>query len=56
MSSQQIQIATRSIVETPSGRIGYASSGSGPIALFVHGVVLNKHLWRHLCAQESDHH
>src|SRR5262244_4507375 len=49
MSSQQIRTMTYN-VETPSGRISYASAGSGPVALFVHGVVLNKHLWRHQLA------
>jgi len=34
-------------VETPLGRISYAEAGSGPVALFVHGVLLSKHLWRH---------
>jgi pimeloyl-ACP methyl ester carboxylesterase len=53
MSSQQIP-ATIHTVETPSGRISYASSGFGPVALFVHGVVLNKHLWRHQLAGLSD--
>src|ERR1700716_2147191 len=53
MSSQQIPSMTHS-VETPSGRISYASAGSGPVALFVHGVVLNKHLWRHQLAGLSD--
>jgi pimeloyl-ACP methyl ester carboxylesterase len=53
MNSQQNQI-TRHTVETPSGRISYASTGSGPVALFVHGVVLNKHLWRHQLAELSD--
>ena len=43
MSSQETLITTHS-VETPSGRISYASAGFGPAALFVHGVVLNKHL------------
>jgi pimeloyl-ACP methyl ester carboxylesterase len=33
-------------VETPSGRVAYVEAGSGPVALFVHGVVLNKHMWR----------
>jgi hypothetical protein len=33
-------------VKTPSGQISYAEAGSGPIALFVHGVLLNNHLWR----------
>jgi len=50
MSSQQTLITTHN-VETPSGRISYASAGSGPVALFVHGVVLNKHLWRHQWGQ-----
>jgi pimeloyl-ACP methyl ester carboxylesterase len=53
MSSQQTLITTHS-VETPSGRISYASAGFGPVALFVHGVVLNKHLWRHQLAGLSD--
>ena len=53
MSGQQTLIRTHS-VETPSGRISYASAGSGPVALFVHGVVLNKHLWRHQLTGMSD--
>src|SRR6202011_4484616 len=53
MSSQETLITTHS-VETPSGRISYASAGSGPLALFVHGVVLNKHLWQHQLAGLSD--
>src|SRR5262249_50687887 len=53
MSNAQTQITTN-VVETPSGRISYASAGSGPVALFVHGVVLNKHLWRHQLAGLSD--
>jgi hypothetical protein len=52
MSSQQISTITHS-VETPSGRISYASAGSGPVALFVHGVVLNKHLWRQILSTRS---
>src|SRR5712691_7467042 len=53
MSDQQTALTIRSI-ETPSGRIGYAEAGSGPVALFVHGVVLNKHLWRHQLSGLSD--
>lgn len=41
-------------VETASGRIGYTEHGSGPVALFVHGVLLNGHLWRHQLAHLSD--
>ena len=40
-------------VLTPSGRIAYVEQGSGPAALFVHGVLLNKHLWRHQLAHLS---
>src|SRR5262245_31446341 len=41
-------------VQTASGRIAYTEQGSGPVALFVHGVLLNKHLWRHQLAHLSD--
>jgi pimeloyl-ACP methyl ester carboxylesterase len=41
-------------VRTPSGVIAYAEQGQGPVALFVHGVILNKHLWRHQLAHLSD--
>ena len=53
MSSQPISTTTHR-VETPSGHISYAADGAGPVALFVHGVVLNKHLWRHQLAGLSD--
>lgn len=41
-------------VTTPSGRISYTEAGTGPAALFVHGVLLNGHLWRHQLAALSD--
>src|SRR6516225_3656871 len=53
MSSQQTLIRTHS-VDTPSGRISYTEAGSGPVALFVHGVVLNKHVWRRQLTGLSD--
>src|ERR1700751_6408913 len=53
MGNQQTPLTKRSI-DTPSGRIGYSEAGSGPVALFVHGVVLNKHLWRRQLAGLSD--
>src|SRR5262245_49028622 len=37
----------RQSIETPSGRISYVEQGNGPVALFVHGVLLNGYLWRH---------
>src|SRR6185436_14933465 len=47
-------LPTKRSVETASGRIAYAEAGSGPVALFVHGVLLNGHLWRHQLAELSD--
>src|ERR1700757_2058090 len=41
-------------VQLASGRISYAEAGSGPVALFVHGVLLNSHLWRHQLAGLAD--
>src|SRR5258706_8866806 len=39
---------------TRSGDIAYVERGSGPPALFVHGVFLNHHLWRHVIDRVSD--
>src|SRR5580704_15709205 len=44
----------RRTVQTPSGRISYLEQGAGPVALFVHGVLLNGHLWRHQLAGLPD--
>src|SRR6202041_84195 len=41
-------------VQTPSGRISYTEQGTGSVALFVHGVLLNGYLWRHQLADLSD--
>jgi pimeloyl-ACP methyl ester carboxylesterase len=41
-------------VETASGRIGYTERGTGPVALFVHGVLLNGYVWRHQIQHLSD--
>jgi pimeloyl-ACP methyl ester carboxylesterase len=43
-------------VQTESGRISYTEQGTGPVALFVHGVLLNGHLWRHQLEDLSDIH
>src|SRR5215475_11692994 len=53
MSSTYASATTRSI-QTASGRIAYCESGTGPVALFVHGVLLNKHLWRHQLTHLQD--
>ncbi|HJZ76514.1 MAG TPA: alpha/beta hydrolase [Vicinamibacterales bacterium] len=52
-TSAACELDTRT-VQTTSGRIAYAEQGTGPVALFVHGVLLNKHLWRHQLAHLSD--
>jgi pimeloyl-ACP methyl ester carboxylesterase len=43
----------RKFVDTPSGRISYVEQGKGPVALFVHGVLVNGYLWRHQLAALS---
>src|SRR5580693_5471407 len=53
MSNEQDTSTVRHI-DTPSGRIGYVEVGSGPVALFVHGVLLNKHMWRYQLGTLSD--
>lgn len=46
--------STKHTVDTPSGRIAWQEQGSGPVALFVHGVLLNGYLWRHQLGELSD--
>jgi pimeloyl-ACP methyl ester carboxylesterase len=52
--SQQDNAARKASVKTASGTISYVEQGKGPGALFVHGVLLNGHLWRHQLAALSD--
>jgi pimeloyl-ACP methyl ester carboxylesterase len=44
----------RKSVETPYGEIAYVEKGSGPAAVFVHGVLLNGYLWRDSIEALSD--
>jgi pimeloyl-ACP methyl ester carboxylesterase len=44
----------RHSVRTQSGQISYTEQGAGPVALLVHGVLLNGYLWRHQLADLSD--
>jgi pimeloyl-ACP methyl ester carboxylesterase len=46
--------AVKRRAQTASGHISYIERGAGPVALFVHGVLLNGHLWRHQLAHLSD--
>jgi pimeloyl-ACP methyl ester carboxylesterase len=41
----------RRYANTDSGRVAYIEQGSGPVALFIHGVPLNGFHWRHVIAQ-----
>jgi len=52
--SQEQGSGRRMSVSTPSGKIGYVEQGEGPVALFVHGVLMNGHLWRHQMDELSD--
>jgi pimeloyl-ACP methyl ester carboxylesterase len=47
-------LPTKHSVQTPSGRISYTEQGTGAAALFVHGVLLNRYLWRHQLQDLSD--
>ena len=53
MDGQKSSLIPRS-VQAASGRISYTEQGTGPVALFVHGVLLNGYLWRHQLAELSD--
>jgi pimeloyl-ACP methyl ester carboxylesterase len=53
MAKNQAPAIKRS-AQTASGRIGFTEQGTGPVALFVHGVLLNGHLWRHQLADLLD--
>jgi len=54
MTDRKRSVENRNSVQTPSGRISYFEQGTGPVALFVHGVLLNGRLWRHQLAELSD--
>jgi pimeloyl-ACP methyl ester carboxylesterase len=46
--------AKRQFIDIPAGRIAYVESGSGPVALFLHGRLLNGYFWRHQIQDLSD--
>jgi pimeloyl-ACP methyl ester carboxylesterase len=43
-------------VDTPAGRVAYRETGdpNAPVALDVHGVIGNGHLWRHQLEAVTD--
>ena len=44
----------RATVPTSFGSVSYLAAGAGPTAVFVHGVLLNAHLWDGVVAQVAD--
>jgi pimeloyl-ACP methyl ester carboxylesterase len=42
----EAHVSSQKFVQTPSGRIAYVEQGEGDVAFFVHGVIVNSHLWR----------
>jgi pimeloyl-ACP methyl ester carboxylesterase len=42
-------------IATDFGNIAYREAGSGPVAIFVHGVLLNSHFWDRLIERLTDH-
>ena len=46
--------ANRNMVSTKSGEISYIDIGTGPAAVFVHGVGSNAYLWRHVIGAVAD--
>jgi pimeloyl-ACP methyl ester carboxylesterase len=52
--AENISSPTKHTVQTASGRISYTEQGTGPVALFVHGVLLNGYLWRRQLEDLSD--
>jgi pimeloyl-ACP methyl ester carboxylesterase len=46
--------ASRQFVDTDFGRIAWVERGEGPLALFVHGALLNGYQWRHQLAGLAD--
>ena len=47
-------LAHRKTLTTPAGDIAYTEFGSGPVALFVHGLGTNGLLWRHVIEKLQD--
>ena len=46
--------AHRRLVATAAGEVACVDIGEGPAALFVHGIVVNGHLWRHVVDRVRD--
>jgi pimeloyl-ACP methyl ester carboxylesterase len=46
--------AHRRSLDTPRGEIAYTELGSGPVALFVHGLGTSGLLWRHVIEEMQD--
>lgn len=40
-------VGVKRTVKTASGVVAFVDCGVGPVTLFVHGVLVNSHIWRH---------
>jgi pimeloyl-ACP methyl ester carboxylesterase len=49
MELQELDVH-RHTVSTPAGDLSYLDIGTGPVALFVHGIATNAYLWRNVIA------
>jgi pimeloyl-ACP methyl ester carboxylesterase len=54
MPTKQAPTHEYKYVPTDFGNIAYRETGSGPAAIFVHGVLLNGHLWDRLIERLAD--
>jgi len=53
MQSPDTFESTRTQIETPNATLSYVDVGTGPTAVFVHGVGTNAFLWRNLVGEVS---
>ena len=54
MLTRQASTHEYKYVPTDFGNIAYREAGSGPVAIFVHGVLLNGHFWDRLIERLAD--
>jgi pimeloyl-ACP methyl ester carboxylesterase len=54
LTKQASSIHEYKYAATEFGNIAYREAGSGPVAIFVHGVMVNGHLWERLIERLAD--
>jgi len=48
------QLGTEHTIDLPTGRLAYRERGAGPPVVFVHGLLVNADLWRHVVPAVAD--